>query len=391
MKGKQSQFVRSDKYYQSLLDQYFGIYDLGCITNELHVSPSLLDYCQKGKIFVLVVLANYQKEIFYRNAQPKFSGWEIPGGFIRESDSGLESAAARIVKEESNLTMDELIPLTLVRNRYVSDKKYHDHNGLAFFALVRNQTANIKKENYIGMFAKQAPDSLILSDKKIIKCAQQYLNKVVLNPPIDEIDENSNLGWHYSIHKFIVRPIQRLFSSRVLRKAIAHEIVGNTLLDVSCGDDPFIVTWANSHKNGQYIANDICWNMIRKIQLLAKHNNIIFTNHDINELPYVKKFDTVLFKNTLHHFQNDQAVKTIQKLLQLSAKKLIIIDVEDPVSTKLSHKLWNKYYRHFLHDQGSHFWHFEDFRRTIKTACPNAYFKQAITNRGSYMMACINV
>ena len=68
-------------------------------------------------------------------------------------------------------------------------------------------------------------------------------------------------------------------------------------------------------------------------------------------------------------------------------QQLIIVDVEDPSKTRLTHKLWNKYYNLLLKDQGHDFWNFASFQELVSSVCPQATYKKVITNRGSYMLA----
>ena len=155
------------------------------------------------------------------------------------------------------------------------------------------------------------PKHIIASDQPIIEYACRYINKIKLNPPLDEIDESSNLGWKYLFHSKIVRPFQRVFTSRKLKKFIKSEIVGDSVLDASCGDDSMIVDYANRNPKILCVANDICWYSIQKLINRVEKNNVIFTNHDVTSLPYKTKFDTVIFKNTLHHFNYSNGLALI--------------------------------------------------------------------------------
>jgi len=136
----------------------------------------------------------------------------------------------------------------------------------------------------------------------------------------------------------------------------------------------------------EFVANDIVWLLVSKLATKAKHQNIIFTNHDINHLPYREKFDTVIFKNSLHHFNHRKARTVLKKLYELTNRRLIVVDVEDPKTTKYNHYLWNQYYVRFLKDQGTDFWGYDDFIQLIN-GLGRAKIERIITQRANYMMA----
>lgn len=378
--------TNSDEKYQQLINWYINLYHLQQISNRIDVSRDLFNYCQRGQTFVLVILVNTKGQIYFRTPLDHPVYWELPGGFVENSDVSLEAAAARIVQRESSLRVDEIRPLAVVQNEFVYQKKSHVHCGLVYIALVRTPKNQVKTDFHLGEFASTVPSRTAETDQAISQLAFDYLKTHSFNPPFNEIDQSSGLGWRHFIHHLLIQPVQRLLSSSRIRVAITKALTGKTIIDVSCGDDTFIVNLANTRPAIEFVANDIVWPLVSKLATKARYQNIIFTNHDIKQLPYQDKFDTVIFKNSLHHFNYNEAKVLLKKLYNLSNKRLIVVDVEDPRTTKYSHYLWNQYYVRFLRDQGTDFWRYEAFQK-LTLSIGSAKVERISTQRANYMMA----
>lgn len=392
MKENQTLTTSSISRYLSLIEYYTTLYALPTIESTVEVNDEIMTHCEQGGVFVLVVVVDEEQKFFFRYTLCKFSGWEIPGGYIKESDAGFESAAMRLVKEESGLEVDELSPLAKVVNRFESKGKTRVHKGMAFVAFVRNQTEEIIHYNdHLSGFMDVPTTKVIESDQKIVQHARLLLRHQIHNPPFTEIDEARTLGWRYALHRYLVRPLQTVLSSRPLKKAITRSVQGNSILDVSCGDDRLIVNLAKSNPHIRCVANDIAWHSVKKLIKPVQGGNLIFTNHDANSLPYKSKFDSVIFKNSLHHFSREKAETLLKNLHRLAKERLIVVDVEDPVTTKLTHRLWNSYYRIVLKDQGHDFWQYNQFQQLLSGIFKEVKFERIITNRGAYMLAVCSV
>ena len=292
--------------YVKLLGSYQRLYGLREVVNKTDVTPQMLEYCQQGSVFVVIALCDDHGRFYFRHALNKFRGWELLGGFVHEDDQSLEEAAMRIVRQESGFEVDELRPLLSVVNIFQSKDTKYAHRGLAYIASVRPQHLAYRDAEYVGGWMKQTPLQVMECDVPVYSAAKQHLTRYPFHPPHNEIDEARHLGWRYVVHRRTVQPIQRLVVSRVLQKEITRDLRGRAVLDVSCGDDAYIVKIANAHPTWECVANDISWKSVEMLFHHVKQKNILFTNHDLNHLPYRQKFDTVIFKNSLHHLKQNR-------------------------------------------------------------------------------------
>jgi len=369
----------------SLISFYRNLYGLEQIKNEITVhSDTMFNYCKKGAHFVTVVIVNNNK-IFYRSIANHPDQWEIPGGYMHGSDPSIESAVMRIAKKEAGVTIDELRPLCIVENYFKFKAKTHSHKGIAFIAKTRDCKINMEEPGLFGIFTTKCPDGIAKIDQRVLDLAHNFLIKKHKTIPYNEIDEGRSLGWKLPVHRYLVHPVQ-FFSTTHLRKKILLEIVGKTVLDASCGDDSLVIKWADDNPGSFCVANDISWSALEKQFSKPKNNNVIFTNHNLQELPFRSKFDTVIFKNTLHHLKKCDVRNTINHLLSLAKARVLIIDVENPQNTKIVHRLWNKYYTNFLKDQGHSFLSYSEFQALVSDIT-SAKFGRIKTNRGNYMYA----
>lgn len=368
-----------------LINFYENLYGLEKIQNEIAVhSETMFNHCKKGAHFVTIVIVNNNK-IFYRSIANHPDQWEIPGGYMHDNDPSIESAVMRIAEKEAGAKIDELRPLCIVENYFKFKTRTHSHKGIAFIARTRDCKINIKELGLFGVLTNRCPDGIARIDKQVLDLAHNFLARKHKTIPYNEIDEGRNLGWKLPVHRYLVHPVQ-FFSTNHLRKKILSEVIGNTVLDASCGDDSLIIQWANKNSKRFCVANDISWKLLEKQFSKPKNNNVIFTNHNMHELPFRSKFDTVIFKNTLHHLKKCDVRKTIIHLLSLAKHRILIIDVENPRDTKTVHRLWNKYYTNFLKDQGHSFLSYPEFQALISDVTL-AKFGRIKTNRGNYMYA----
>lgn len=224
--------------------------------------------------------------------------------------------------------------------------------------------------------------------------------KIILNDyenlNIEEsVFENEELHEYRSyikfIHKFIVKPISYLGSSRILRKKLLSAVgytKDKTIIDVSCGDDEIIFSFAKNAK--KVIASDISATAMAQLVEKAKYiSNIKF---QISNLIYLKgSYDIVVCKNTLHHMNTVKQVEKALRVLKGLGRKVIIMDIQNPRSGLLS-RLWNMYYRMALKDQGSFFMDYQQFIQVIRVVflTNKIEFKRINTIKGTYMLAVID-
>lgn len=369
------------------LSLYGKIYNLPCITNRINVSHYVYSQLYSKNI-VLSVLVNDKDEIFYRNSHD-LRYKEIVGGYAVESS--IEQSVINVTLRESNLMIDELRPLCLVKNVLLHDGQTTIQYGVAFLA----STRSCNEENTCGEFSSIVPDNLIDLDKNIVQLATNSLRKHPFITTVNEVDEARSLGIKYIVHSALVKPIGKISSSVKLRRFLHKAIYGKSVLDVSSGDDSFIIEYAKANKSSSVVANDVAWASIEKLIRASRGTkNILFTNHDIFSLPYKYKFDTILFKNTLHHIPKSDQSKALNILSAISDQRLIIMDVESPFIGSFCHKAWGNYYKHFLRDQGKEFLTRAEFVSTITNNFPArnylVEFTCVFTFRGNYLVAIID-
>lgn len=205
-------------------------------------------------------------------------------------------------------------------------------------------------------------------------------------PPQDEIDAVASHPHRHAIHRAAVMPLLKPFSSAILRRAIREE-VGDaaSVLDVSCGDDELIVSLAAAGRD--CVANDVCLNLMKARAAEGASHDVVYTLHNVVQLPFAKRFEAAVCKNTVHHLDEVETVRAFAELDRL-ADEVVIVDVLD-ISSSARAKAFNAYYRLFLGDQGRHFLTFEEFSSRISAGFPkrSVRFRQINTVKGRYALA----
>lgn len=189
------------------------------------------------------------------------------------------------------------------------------------------------------------------------------------------------------------------FASKPLRNEIKKHITEpSSVLDVSAGDDELILEIAESTGASTVVANDIAWRQMEALRKRARARrlNIIFSNHNVAAIPFDTRFDLVLYKNTLHHAHSKEELKATLGKLEHLAKRLIIVDVEEPRRSKLA-RVFNWYYSYVYgdaaHGDGHRFYTNEQFQTLVNLAFPdrNVQFFCNQNLRGRYMLAVVDL
>jgi ubiquinone/menaquinone biosynthesis C-methylase UbiE len=126
-------------------------------------------------------------------------------------------------------------------------------------------------------------------------------------------------------------------------------------------------------------------------KIKTKKSNIILTNHDARSLPFNKRFDLIILKNTLHHIPDKDQEALLKKLINIS-RQLIIVDIDDPTQSSALSKIWHWYYVCFLGDKGESFLTLESFKEKIKPCKPKnrkARFGTINTIKGVYFYCSV--
>lgn len=377
---------------KDIIKIYKILYNLPKLTHKERVNFDFFRLCKKDYRFVIICIYNEKREFLLIRDFNKNIGWELVGGYI-EKNERIEKAVNRIPLEETGLVIDELQPIAIINNHFEWNNKIISHLGIAFSALARGRIKP-QPENIEIIYTKNIPEIIAYQDRKILKIAKPLIENKPFEPPYDEIESGKKFFLFYWINKHLVKNIIGNFASRQIQEKIVKLISSfnnpKSIIDISCGDDDFIFKLEKLYNPEICIANDISWKALSSIIDKNKKSKIIFTNHNILDLPFIKKFDLVIFKNTLHHTPSNEQADLIKKISNLS-KQLIIIDIENPNKLNILAKLWNWYYIHFLGDQGSSFLTFQEFKKIIEENIKNKVitFSTINTIKGRYFYASL--
>lgn len=368
---------------------YKKLYNLPEFTSKEKVNFDFFKLCKRDYRFIIICIYNEKEEILLLRDFNKSIGWELTGGYVREHEE-IEDAANRIVLEETGLTVDELQPIALVKNIFEYEAKAIKHYGIAFVAAIRGKI-KFQPDNIKIFFTKEINDKIAYQNKTIFDEAKRVLRNNIFKIPYEEIDSvKTFFPWHI-FNKYFVKILSR-FASKKIRNNVIKLISGKprSILDVACGDDTLIIELEKIYKPDICVGNDISWKTISLIKRRDNNRHVLFTNHNIFNLPFKYIFDLVIFKNTLHHIHDSEQENLIQELINLS-KQLIIVDIEDPAQSNFLTKLWHWYYVHILNDQGEHFLTFKTFKKIIEKNARDRKLDFGIINtiKGKYFYTSI--
>lgn len=375
---------------KDIIEIYKNLYNLPELTYEEKVDFNFFRLCDDDYKFVVVSIYNEKREFLLAKDFNKNVGWELIGGYIKK-DEKIEDAVNRIVLKETGLTINELQPIALINNNFKWNNRVILHRGIAFIASACGKDIP-KPKNIKIIYTKDIPEKMAYQNRKILKQAKQVLENKVFEPPYKEIKGNKNFFFCYFINKYLIKIIGN-FSSKRIKNQILKLISNNprSIIDVTCGDDDFIFKLEKLYNPEICIANDISWQITSLTRSKHKNSNIIFTNHNVLDLPFVKKFDLIIFKNTLHHIPSSEQINLIKKLSTLS-KQLIIVDIENPSKSNFLSKIWHWYYVHFLGDKGGNFLTIKEFKEIIKKNIKNKKLNFGIINtiKGKYFFTSLS-
>ncbi len=372
-----------------IISTYRSIYSLPELDYQEQISPASFQIYKKKHSFVVVTIYNSEKEILLIRDFNKNIGWELPGGYIYEHES-LEEAVNRIINTETGLEIDELEPIAMVNNNFHSEAGDISHNGVAFMALSRGEIHPLP-QNITTQFFKEFPEKVAYQNISVLEFAKMMLGKKEHEPPYGEIESIKSKKFFLMsfFHSSIIKPIGSL-SSRKIKRSIISLISGNptSILDASCGDSAIINDLCALFKPDICIGNDISWKTISMMK--HKNSDVIFTNHNVLELPYKSQFDLIVFKNTLHHIDKKHQGAVVKSLAAM-AKQLIIVDIDDPQKSSWLSRMWNNYYVYILGDQGDSFLNFDQFKEMLTTTLPDRKYTTGFINtiKGRYFFASI--
>lgn len=415
---------------QQVLHAWKELYALPEIATEFHVDEAFFTFWRRPAVsFVVVAVFNYRDEhlLIYsprRFGDSEIIGWRLPGGPIRDRQGeSLEEAARRVVWMETQLRIDELMPIAVVENTFRWQAERIDHYGLAFMARtestkftmhhlittvekgdareIRQHVTPKDEPGLDATFTNDIPERMAFSNKAILETARSKLLSGVRvrsgkpAEPHPEVRSSRRLRVRLAkaLHRFTVKKFLHFFASRPIRRCVIANVgQPSAFLDAAAGDDGLVCQIAAELTPKLCVANDISWRDMEPLRKVAhtKGLNIIFTNHNLDSLPFSVKFDVVLFKNALHHARSVQEASLFLESLKRVARRLIIVDVEQPRRTRYA-KLFNWYYTHVLQDEGHRFLDWGQFKRLVQLYYGQAAFQLVRTIKGRYMLAVIDL
>lgn len=347
-----------------IIETYKELYNLPELSHRESVDPDFFRSCRENYKFVVISIYNEKKEFLLLRDLNKDIGWELIGGYL-EKNERLEDGVNRIISRETGLSVDELQPTVLVNNNFEHGGRTVSHCGIAFTARARGEIKP-QTENIRTAYSGAIPEKMAYQNRRILQESMDRISRKPFGAPTEEIESSKRFFLSHFINKYVIRSVVGRISSDCIKKETLKLISGNprSIIDLSCGDDDFIFDLEKKYLPDVCLANDISWKLISLIKEKDKKGNIIFTNHDISDLPFKKKFDLAIFKNTFHHIPSEAQEDLIKKLSMLS-DQLIIIDIEDPDRSGFFARIWHWYYVHFLGDQGESFLSFGRFKEII--------------------------
>lgn len=370
-----------------LINDYQKIYGLKTAKYQESVTQNFFKYCQKGRYFVKVVAYNNKREIFVqRDLVRSKEAWELIGGWVDKGES-FEDALDRVVLRETGSILVEAIPVEIIKNNYKHGHNCATHIGILYIGRLKENSPLLGN----GMFTKTPEKYLNKKDKGSAVVAQKILKNKILQPPVNEVESYVKRPLGHFFHKYFIKPISYLGGSKIIQNRLMSYIGTHdrSILDIACGDDLTILKIQKMDK--LVVANDISRDSLKKISDKDLANNVIFSNQNMLDIKFNKKFDVVIVKNVMHHLSNPEEIDYFMNNLKSVGRKFLVIDIIDPKLNFLA-KLWNTYYVWMLDDQGDYFINFEQFRKIFKLYFPSAKieFSKIQTIKGPYMMAVVN-
>lgn len=364
--------------YDELVETYELMYDLPSVEYRRSDSAETTE-----STFIAVSVGNRHDDHLIFDAETGRGPWGTIFGTVSD-DEGAVEAVNRLTQRETGRTVDEVQPIAIL------DTGAGDRNGIAFTALIDDSAETDRMENVSR--TDTIPDSLDSTEQRLLELSVPVLETCSADLPDDEIDSGESFFLPHLINKHVVSRFVGRFASQKLKHELLDVVDGDpdTVLDACAGDDEFVLTLQSKYDPDLCVANDIAWKTTEILREQSQSSELVFTNHNVLNLPIDATFDLVVFKNSLHHLPDSQQLETIRRLSDV-AKQLVVVDVADPRRASLRSKLWNRYYVHFLGDQGNSFNTFEEFRRLVETGIDDRDFEFGTveTIKGTYYYGSI--
>jgi len=396
--------IEREPNYLKVLDQVFKtnydavarkisvlgtIYDLPRFNFSLDTeNAAYFDYTKTVQNFVVLVIYSDSKRVFLRiGADGEREQYSLPARSIASSQT-VEDAVYQLGSESiPGARFSGLEPVAILDHQFIlrgdGASESHEMKGVAYVVRILPQSArkfDAAERVEDGMLLRfdQARHAIAegyiskYSNAEVLASALAHLDRFFqlrVRQPDEDIEANAKAIRRYRFHEAFVKPLLAwLKRSKKLNEKILS-VVGEPrrFLDASCGDSKLVFQVA---KRGAEVsvANDVAWDQVLALMKEAspsERTSILFTNHNLVFLPFRQGiFDVAICKNTLHHLNSPAEFELSLASLSRVARRILIIEVENPRSRWVSRVL-NFYYRRFLLDAGRNFFADEQFRRAV--------------------------
>lgn len=386
-----------------LFDNYQKIYNLPTVKSECSVSQKLFQYCLRKKYFILLLIYDDEGKIYFDRNMSDILCWGLPGGSVKNTET-INQAVNRIAQNVcSGIMIGDVEPVTLIENIFNYKNKKFIHYGMGFIARIRNKSI-IDNKKLIGSFIDVNDEEYSyinrLASKKVVEIFRNRFNEITSKTDNCfqdvEISTNEKYKNRYKIHNDIMKKyiLTEKKKKRIEFREIIKSAIGNatSIIDVSCGDDKFLFDLSRDLEMNLVVGNDISWSQIESLN--NKYQEVIFTNHNAVSLPFIDKaFDVAYCSNTLHHMPNKKTLINLLKSMEKVAKKLIIVEIENPAIIGGFAQTLNKYwYMKYLKDVGGAYLSNQQFHLIINDTFSKEYnikFQVFENIMGRYMIAII--
>ena len=347
---------------RSLVRRYKQLYSLPQLSHTFDCPASLFERFLHQDNFVVVAAYNPSRQIAVLPPRSKhklygsdyFSPYLI-GKAIADREFStycLEEMAGEMVQRFISSEVIELVPVAFVKNIFHCNGNTKEHEGIAYIACVGENFPKSSSGDF--EFVSEPPPKMFLQNADIFRIALEALNRKTFAAPIAEVEAAHRHSVAEFFHKYFVKRALYSRSSAPIRAAVKkHMGVPESYLDVSCGDDELIIEISEEFDPAIVVANDISWRSMARVRdrAASRNFNVLFTNHNISELPFAFEFDVVVCKNTLHHIGTIDEMENVVRRLKEISKRLILVDIEDP-KRSLRGRAMNFYYERIYGDAG---------------------------------------
>ncbi len=338
------------------LQHYEKLYNMPRLQYLQHTCRDSLEYIKKKCGFVILVMYSDDGKIYVEHDW--HSRW-LPACSMYYTEQ-FHQAINRIARRISpHIELSHVEPILLVDNTFCHQKEAHTMHWIVYIARITNEQLLLNTQNWnlLHLYDEFIDGIHKYGNKDILLYIQNtILPKIIKRKSIwhqdNEISINTAMKSRYIIHENFMKPLLRLLwinKNKMIKKRILEQCSeSKNIIDVSCGDDNLIHILAQDGEK-KIIWNDISWSQINTVE---SQNNILFTNHSALDMPFTSGvFDIAICKNTLHHMENREQLLLLLKNLKRIAKKVIIVEIENPLNAKgIAWRLHKYRYRSFLKD-----------------------------------------